>query len=120
MTFAIILSSAAAAASYSYSQLSNIITPGIKITSPLTGQQVPIGEVSINGTSTDNAATDCTVYADWNDTKPFQKAVATGPGGVNDYSRWTFTYTPEYHLITAGRRAEPSADRCAGPRRSAH
>ena len=42
MTFAIILSSAAAAASYSYSQLSNIITPGIKITSPLNGQQIQL------------------------------------------------------------------------------
>ena len=102
MTFGMILSSAAAGASYSYSQLSYIITPGIKITSPFTGQQVPVGELTINGTSTDNATTDCTVYADWNNTKPFQKAVATGPGGVNVYSTWTFTYTAEYHLITNG------------------
>jgi hypothetical protein len=40
------------------------------------------------------------VYADVNDIKPFQKAVATGPGGVNDYSNWTFTYTNNYHLVT--------------------
>src|ERR671921_205176 len=78
------------------------ITLGIKITSPSTGQQVPVGELTISGTSTDNATTDCTVYADWNNTKPFQKAIATGPGGVNDYSRWTFTYTAFYHLITNG------------------
>jgi hypothetical protein len=75
---------------------------GIKITSPSTGQQVPAGELTISGTSTDNASFDCTVYADWNNTKPFQKAIATGPGGVNDYSRWTFTYTDDYHLITNG------------------
>jgi hypothetical protein len=75
---------------------------GIKITSPSTGQQVPAGELTISGTSTDNATSDCTVYADWNNTKPFQKAIATGPGGVNDYSRWTFTYTDDYHLITNG------------------
>ena len=75
---------------------------GVKITSPSTGQQVPAGELTISGTSTDNATTDCTVYADWNNTKPFQKAIATGPGGVNDYSRWTFTYTDDYHLITNG------------------
>ena len=62
---------------------------GIKITSPSTGQQVPVGELTIYGTSTDNATSDCTVYADWNNTKPFQTAVATGAGGVNDYSRWT-------------------------------
>ena len=75
---------------------------GIKITSPTTGQQVAIGQLTISGTSTDNATTDCTVYADWNNLKPFQKAIATGPGGVNDYSSWTFTYTPKYHLITNG------------------
>jgi hypothetical protein len=77
-------------------------TIGIKITSPSTGQQVPAGELTISGTSTDNATSDCTVYADWNDQKPFQKAVATGLGGENDYSTWAFTYTQNYHLITNG------------------
>ncbi len=75
---------------------------GVKITSSCTGQQVAAGELTISGTSTDNATTDCTVYADWNNTKPFQTAVATGAGGVNDYSTWTFTYTDDYHLITNG------------------
>src|ERR671918_1335035 len=78
------------------------ITVGIKITSPNTGQQVPVGELTISGISTDNVTTDCTVYADINNTKPFQKAIATGPAGVNDYSKWTFTYTDDYHLITNG------------------
>src|SRR5918996_2535553 len=74
----------------------------VKITSPSTGQQVPAGELTISGRSTDNPTTDCTVYADWNNTKPFQKTIATGPGGVDDYSTWTFTYTDKYHLITNG------------------
>src|SRR5215212_8921798 len=78
------------------------ITLGLKITSPVAGQQVPAGELTISGISTDNVTTDCTVYADWNDQKPFQKAVATGPGGLDDYSTWTFTYTDDYHLITNG------------------
>ncbi|HEX6029012.1 MAG TPA: discoidin domain-containing protein [Nitrososphaeraceae archaeon] len=78
------------------------ITLGIKITLPSTGQQVPTGELTISGISTDNITTDCTVYADVNNTKPFQKAVATGPGGLDDYSTWTFTYTDNYHLITNG------------------
>ena len=77
-------------------------TIGIKITSPPAGQQVPVGELTISGISTDDATTDCTVYADWNDQKPFQKAIATGPAGINDYSAWTFTYTQNYHLITNG------------------
>src|SRR5919106_4590100 len=74
----------------------------VKITSPSTGQQVPAGELTISGRSTDNPTTDCTVYADWNNTKPFQKAIATGPGGLNDYSTWNYTYTNNYHLITNG------------------
>ena len=73
----------------------------IKITSPVVNQ-VPVGQLTISGTSTDNPTTDCTVYADWNNTKPFQKAIATGPGGVNDYSTWSFTYTSAYHAITNG------------------
>jgi hypothetical protein len=74
----------------------------LKITLPTTGQQVPAGQLTISGISTDNATADCTVYADWNNTKPFQKALATGTGRVNDYSTWTFTYTDNYHLITNG------------------
>jgi hypothetical protein len=42
------------------------------------------------------------VYADVNNIKPFQKTVATGPGGANDYSTWNYTYTNNYHLITNG------------------
>nr|MDQ3977804.1 hypothetical protein [Thermoproteota archaeon] len=74
----------------------------VKITSPVAGEQVPVGELTISGISTDNVTTDCTVYADWNNLKPFQTAVATGPGGVNDYSTWNFTYSDDYHLITNG------------------
>src|SRR5215204_891519 len=77
-------------------------TIGIKIISPIKGQQLPVGELTISGISTDNSTADCTVYADWNNLKPFQTAVATGPGGVNDYSTWNFTYTPQYHIITNG------------------
>ena len=63
-------------------------TIGVKIISPSTGQQVPAGELTISGISTDDAITDCTVYADWNNLKPFQKAIAAGPGGESDYSKW--------------------------------
>ena len=87
---------------------------GIKITSPVADQQVPVGELTISGISTDNATTDCTVYADWNNLKPFQKAIATGPGGVNDYSRWNFTYTPQYHIITNGTNELTSKISCIG------
>jgi hypothetical protein len=77
-------------------------TLAVKISSPTAGQEVPVGELNITGTSTDNPTTNCKVYVDWNDQKPFQNATATGLGGENDYSNWTFTYTKDYHLITNG------------------
>src|ERR687890_246758 len=83
-----------------FSQLS--ARPTIEITSPSQGQQVPVGELTISGTSADNATTNCQVDVDWNNQKPYQKTIANGPGGVNDYSNWTFTYTKDYHLITNG------------------
>ena len=75
---------------------------GVKITSPSTGQEIPVGELTIFGISTDNATTDCQVQVDVNDTKPFQKAVATGPMMENDYSTWIFSYTQDYRLIREG------------------
>lgn len=77
-------------------------TLGIKIISPPHDKKVPAGNLTILGTSTDNESMNCTVYVDWNNLKPFQKAIATGPYGKNDYSSWTFTYTPSYHKITNG------------------
>jgi hypothetical protein len=75
---------------------------GVKITSPTTGQKVPVGELKISGTSTDNSTTYCQVYVDVNDIKPMQNTTAAGVGGRNDYSNWTFTYTSKYHLISEG------------------
>ena len=79
-----------------YAELQDI---GIKITSPSTGQEIPVGELTIFGISTDNSTTDCQVFVDVNDTKPFQKATATGPMIKDDYSTWIFTYTQDYSLI---------------------
>jgi hypothetical protein len=72
----------------------------VKITSPTTGQKVPVGELKISGTSTDNSTTDCQVYVDVNDIKPMQNTMAVGHAGQNDYSNWIFTYTNKYHLIS--------------------
>ncbi|HEX2124431.1 MAG TPA: hypothetical protein VHF44_02390, partial [Nitrososphaeraceae archaeon] len=41
--------------------------PGITISSPEQGQQVPVGQLTISGTSTDNPTTDCQVSVDVND-----------------------------------------------------
>jgi hypothetical protein len=52
--------------------------------------------------SADNQNMNCEVYVDVNDIKLFQNAIATSPGGANDYSTWTFTYTDKYYLIQEG------------------
>jgi 3-hydroxymyristoyl/3-hydroxydecanoyl-(acyl carrier protein) dehydratase len=75
---------------------------GVKILSPASGKEIPVGNLTIFGVSTDNEKSDCTVLVDWNNEKPFQKAKAAGPYGEDDYSSWTFTYSSSYHSIENG------------------
>ena len=72
----------------------------VSITSHNTNQQVPVGILKISGNSTDNSVTDCRVYAYWNNKMPPQSVVANGTGGKGDYSKWTFTYSSNYTLIS--------------------
>jgi hypothetical protein len=84
----------------------------VTIGSPEEHQYVPIGPLTVSGTSSDDANTDCDVYIDWNDLKPFQKAKSniTGTndstlisaGFGDDYSNWTYTFTKGYHEIVNG------------------
>lgn len=77
--------------------------PTIQITSVQDGQQVPPGELTIQGISSDTEDTDCEVFADVNDETPMQNVTAEGGGGdEGDFSTWTFTYTEDYQLITPG------------------
>ena len=80
----------------------NTTLPSVEITFPRDDQQEPVGELTIQGTSSDNAESNCQVYADVNDITPMQNATASGLGGANDYSNWTFAYTPDYQTITEG------------------
>ena len=86
----------------------------IKITSPLTGQQVPMGELMISGESSDNETSECQVYVDWNNEKPYQRATPTGLGSSQDFSNWTFTYNSSYHLIQEGINDLTSKLTCLG------
>jgi hypothetical protein len=77
--------------------------PTIQITSVQEGQQVPPGELTIQGVSSDTEDTECEVFADANDVTPMQNVTAEGGGGdEEDFSTWTFTYTEDYQLITPG------------------
>jgi hypothetical protein len=74
----------------------------VKITSLKQNQTVPSGELVIQGVSSDTPATNCQVSVDWNDAKPMQNVTPAGTGGKDDFSKWTFTYAKNYHLITEG------------------
>ena len=93
---------------FAYAQLNTTNTNisssriGVKITSPKASQTVPIGQLTVNGTSSDSSETNCQVFVDLNDTKPMQNVTGVGVGGPKDYSNWTFTYTRNYHLIDKG------------------
>src|SRR5437899_3732509 len=96
--------------SYSYAlagnqpqQQQNSRTFNVKITYPPPLQQVPIGNsLTIFGTSKYNTTNDaCTVYANSNDLK-FQKVIAVGPSGNNNYSSWIFTFAKNYHPVAKG------------------
>ena len=77
--------------------------PTIQITSVQDGQQVPPGELTIEGISSDNEDSDCNVYADTNDITPMQNVTAAGDSGeANDFSKWIFSYTQAYQLIKQG------------------
>ena len=76
---------------------------GVKITSPVEGQQVPISkDLGISGTSLANATSQCQISVGVNRIKPYQNATAAGPGGATDYSKWNFVLTPKYTTIKEG------------------
>ena len=52
--------------------------PTIQITSHQDGQQVPPGELTIQGISSDDEETNCQVYADINDITPMRNVTAAG------------------------------------------
>jgi len=74
----------------------------VNINSPFDSANVPSGDLTIYGTSSDDDTKNCQVYADWNDLKPMQLVTPNGPKGNADYSKWSYTYTGNYHNIVEG------------------
>jgi hypothetical protein len=74
----------------------------LRIASPHNGQHVPVGNIVISGTSSSNAANNCTVSVAVNGIKPYQQAIPSGDNGTNDYSNWTFVTTAKYTAIKEG------------------
>ena len=78
---------------------------GVKILSPINNQNITLSEINnltISGTSRDNATSNCRVYTIINGIRPYQQAIATGNAGANDYSTWTFHLSPPYNNIKEG------------------
>ena|SRR5438105_1646478 len=78
----------------------------IKITSPYTGQHLPLGNIVIMGTSASNTTLRCVVSVVLNGIQPYKNAVPRGQhqGGANGYSNWTFVASiikPGLNRITA-------------------
>lgn len=86
---------------------------GVKIDTPADSASLPVGDLTIYGTSSDSNTTNCQVFADWNDLKPMQTVNANGPKGSSDYSKWSFTYTGSYHGITEGANELTSKITCS-------
>jgi hypothetical protein len=91
--------------------------PSIKITAPHKGQQVPVSSnVTVSGISSPPVAnkthTGCTVSVLLNSVKPYQKAVAAGHGGKNDYSTWKYTITSKYAALRQGQNKITSRISC--------
>jgi hypothetical protein len=76
----------------------------VKITSPTKGQQIPVhGNLVVSGTSVANSTSGyCDVSVIVNGIKPYQKTVATGKGGTNDYSTWNYRLTPANAIAKEG------------------
>jgi hypothetical protein len=75
----------------------------VKITSLTRGQQVQVGKgLVITGTSTGKTTSGCKVSVIVNGIKPYQNATPTGYRGSNDYSKWSFAFTPNYTSLKEG------------------
>src|SRR5690348_11724902 len=76
---------------------------GVKIVSPARDQKVPAGKnLTVIGTSIDNATSNCIVSISLNGIKPYQRVTGAGPNGTSDYSLWGFLLTPKYAPIKVG------------------
>ena len=86
----------------------------VKITSPIKGEQVPVGkDLSISGTSVDNGTSGCKVSIKVNFVNPYHDALPIAEGGQNSYSKWNFTLSSAYTSIHTGQNKIIAKFSCA-------
>jgi len=81
------------------------IIPKIKILSPNNDQKVPVtnnNNLVVYGTSSDDRSKNCKVSVLLNGIKPYQKTIAIGKNGANDFSTWRYKLDPSYTIIREG------------------
>jgi hypothetical protein len=85
----------------------------VTIESPAENQSIPMdSNLTISGTSYDDAATDCDVSVVLNSKTPYQRAIPINGSGTNNYSNWTFTFTPSYGVPKEGQNEMTSRISC--------
>ncbi len=85
----------------------------VTIGSPAENQFVPMdSNLTISGTSYDDATTDCDVSVVLNSKTPYQRASPINGSGTNNYSNWTFTFTPSYGVPKEGENEMTSKISC--------
>jgi hypothetical protein len=87
---------------------------GLKIISPTHNQTIPVGSgFNILGSSIATDVKNCYVSIILNNIKPYQNATASGPNGINDYSKWNFTLLPDkYNPVKEGQNKITSKLSC--------
>ena len=85
----------------------------VTIESHKPGQHVPMdSNLTISGKSSDDASTDCDVSVVLNSKTPYQRASPIDDSGINNYSNWTFTFTPSYGVPKEGENEMTSRISC--------
>jgi hypothetical protein len=85
----------------------------VTIESHKPGQHVPMNSnLTISGKSSDDASTDCDVSVVLNSETPYQRASPIDESGTNNYSNWTFTFTPSYGVPKEGENEMTSRISC--------
>jgi hypothetical protein len=91
------------------------LIPTIKILSSYTDQKVPATDnLVVSGTSSYDRSKDCRVSVLLNGVKPYQKTIATGNNGINDYSTWKYKLDPNYTVIREGSNKLTAKITCLG------